>query len=121
VRLLLDAHVSGRVVGAELRKDGHDVLAADEREQLSGATDATLLHLAASEQRILVTFDTEFSEMLRNWADAGRHHSGCIMLQAVQHNQFGAVLRLVRTALEERPDAGQWEDLALVLTPSSLS
>lgn len=55
MRLLLDAHVSGRRVGGALRALGHDVPALDEERQLEGLPDDEVLTLAATERRILVT------------------------------------------------------------------
>lgn len=57
MKLFLDAHVSGRRIGHVLRQAGHDVRAADEERGLDGWTDEQLLELAASEGRVMVTFD----------------------------------------------------------------
>jgi predicted nuclease of predicted toxin-antitoxin system len=57
MRLLLDAHLSGRHVGDPLRDDGHDVRAADSELALEGASDEEVLALAIAEGRILVTAD----------------------------------------------------------------
>jgi hypothetical protein len=45
VRLLLDAHISGRRIATALRKRGRDVRAADEERDLDGMTDEALLEL----------------------------------------------------------------------------
>jgi nucleoside-diphosphate-sugar epimerase len=50
LRLLLDAHVSGRAIGRELRDMGHDVLALDEHRELEGLDDPVVLDLAATKK-----------------------------------------------------------------------
>lgn len=50
MRLLLDAHVSGRVVARRLRERGHDVRAANEEPRLDAWEDEALLELAATER-----------------------------------------------------------------------
>jgi nucleoside-diphosphate-sugar epimerase len=45
LRLLLDAHVSGRRIGAALRERGHEVLAVDEERDLDGCADEDLMEL----------------------------------------------------------------------------
>ena len=120
MRLLLDAHVSGRVIGRELRKAGHDVLALDEHRELEGLDDPVVLDLAAQEGRILATFNVrDFPDILRQWAGEGRSHAGCIMVVAVAQDQFGVVLRLLTKELAARPDRSGWQNLALFLTRSS--
>jgi predicted nuclease of predicted toxin-antitoxin system len=57
LRLLLDAHVSGRRIGVALRARGHDVLAVNEERGLDGRPDEELMELASVQRRILVTFD----------------------------------------------------------------
>jgi hypothetical protein len=69
VRVFLDAHVSGRRVASALRELAHDVRAASEERELDGMTDDDLLALAASEDRIMVTFNVaDFPDIVRRWA-----------------------------------------------------
>lgn len=49
IRLLLDAHISGRVVGKALEEAGHDVYALDSEKELEGMQDPDVLELAISE------------------------------------------------------------------------
>lgn len=58
-RLLLDAHVSGRVVGRTLSESGHDVRAIDSEKELEGLEDSDVLELAISEGRVLVTAESK--------------------------------------------------------------
>jgi hypothetical protein len=121
VRLFLDAHISSRVIAHELRNEGHDVLAADEHEDLKKAADPVLLEMAAGELRILVTFDIkDFPDITRIWANQHRHHSGCIVFTGIGHGQFGLILRLLRSQFERLPEAVSYRDLLVILGPGSL-
>jgi len=61
MKLLADECCDVSLVAA-LRKDKHDVLYAT--ESLRGATDSDLLTLAFAEQRILITEDKDFGELV---------------------------------------------------------
>jgi predicted nuclease of predicted toxin-antitoxin system len=116
LRLLLDAHISGRVIGRRLRETGHDVLALDEHRALEGLDDPLVLELAAQEDRILVTFNArDFAEILQRWAVDGRSHAGCIMVVGVVQNEFGLILRLLADAFAARSDQSVWRDLSIFL------
>jgi hypothetical protein len=122
VRILLDAHVSGRRIGDALRADGHDVLALDEDADLGALPDADVLALAASDRRILITFNhRHFVPLLRQWAEAGQTHHGCIIVYGLDHGEFGLILRGIRRLLDERPRQEDWADLADALTRQRVS
>ncbi len=106
MRLFLGAHVWGRKIARPLREAGHDVRAADEEQGLQGLEDADLLALAASEGRILVTFDVkDFVPLLSEWVSGGRSHAGCILVAgSIRHEQFGTVISGILEALEEHED-----------------
>jgi predicted nuclease of predicted toxin-antitoxin system len=109
VRLLLDAHLSGRVIGRHLRGQGHDVLALDEHQNLEGLDDPDVLELATNEGRILLTHNVkDFPDILREWADEGREHAGCIILVGIQLGQFGQLIRSIEAALVGAPDQRDW-------------
>lgn len=117
MRILLDAHVSGRRIGDALRADHHDVLALDEDAELGALPDADVLALAAADRRILVTFDQRhFAPLLREWAEAGQTHAGCILVYGLDHSDFGLILRGIRQLLHARPRQEDWTDLADALT-----
>jgi len=109
MRLLLDAHLSGRVVGRHLREHGHDVLALDEHQSLEGLDDPDVLDLATKEGRVLLTHNVrDFPDILRDWADEGREHGGCIVLVGIQLGQFGHLIRAIDAALACASDQKAW-------------
>jgi predicted nuclease of predicted toxin-antitoxin system len=111
MRLFLDAHVSGRRVARALRKEGHDVRAADEERDLDGMTDEDLLALAHVEERILVTFNVaDFPGIVRRWAEEGRPHSGCAIVVGIDHSEFGTIIRVITRTMAGRPDSTAWRD-----------
>jgi predicted nuclease of predicted toxin-antitoxin system len=61
MRLLADENIDPALV-AWLRGQGHDVMAV--REAIPGATDRHVLDLAAKNERVLLTEDKDFGEML---------------------------------------------------------
>ena len=66
MRILLDAHISGRTEGKALAENGHEVRALDSEIELEGLPDPEVLELAASEGRILVTANIrDFEPLLR--------------------------------------------------------
>jgi hypothetical protein len=116
VRLLLDANLSPRRVGSALEKRGHDVLSMASDAALGALDDPQVLELAAREDRIVVTRNSrDFAPLLREWAEADRHHAGCILIWTLGHHEFGAIIKGIDRLLRERPDAEQWRDLAVAL------
>jgi hypothetical protein len=116
VRLLLDANLSARRIGGPLRTAGHDVLALSEHPELEGLHDPEVLALAAEQTRILVTRNSrDFAPLLREWAEAGRHHSGCILIWTLGHHQFPLILNGVRRALAQRPRQKDWQNIAVAI------
>jgi predicted nuclease of predicted toxin-antitoxin system len=115
MRLLLDAHISGRRVGRALAELGHEVRAADEEEDLRGLEDADLLALAVSEGRILVTFDAkDFLPLLVERTAGGSPHAGCILVPgSFQHEHFGPIIAGIEGAIggthhEDWVDRVEW-------------
>jgi hypothetical protein len=119
VRLLLDAHVSGRRVGGALRVQGHDVRALDEERQLEGLPDDDVLALATAEQRILVTHNiAHVPAILREWAEASRSHAGVILVYGIDHSEFDLIARGVLRLLALRPSQKVWLDFPAILNRS---
>lgn len=116
MRLVLDANLSPARIGAALEGRGHDVLSLAEHRALRASDDPRVLELAAGDDRILVTRNArDFAPILREWAEAGRHHAGCILIWTLDHHEFGAIIEGVERLLGARPDPETWHDLAVAL------
>ena len=116
MRLLLDAHVSGARVGRRLEEAGHDVRALDQEPELEGLDDDAVLAFAAHETRILVTHKVaDFPSILREWASAGRSHSGVVLVYGIGHAEFDLVVRGVERWLALRPAEDDWLDFPAVV------
>jgi hypothetical protein len=111
VRLLLDVHLSGPVVGGALREGGHDVLAADQSPELRELEDLALLWLARNENRVIITSNIgDFMEHVTEWAQAGQSHAGVIMVSfQVKKERFGLLIRSIEGLLENTSQE-QWTD-----------
>jgi predicted nuclease of predicted toxin-antitoxin system len=116
VRLVLDANLSPKRIGSVLERKGHDVLSLAADPVLGALDDALVMELAAEQARILVTRNSrDFAPLLREWAEADRHHAGCILIWTLSHHEFGAIIKGVTRLLLERPEPEQWRDLAIAL------
>jgi nucleoside-diphosphate-sugar epimerase len=115
VRLVLDAHISDRHIARRLRERGHDVVALHRDEELAALPDAEVLRFAARERRILVTHNVRHSApLLRQWAEAGESHAGCILV-TLPHGAYGAILRRLDAAVAARPRPRDWADVAVIV------
>ena len=115
MRILLDAHISGRTVGKALIESGHDVRALDSDVELEGLSDAEVLELAVAEGRVLVTANIrDFEPLLREWAGESRSHAGVILVpSSVRNEAFGLLISgveetLASTGQEEWVDRVEW-------------
>lgn len=92
---------------------GSDVV---EGRQALVVDDPAVLALAAAEGRILVTNNSRnFAPLLREWAEAGRPHGGCVLIWTLGHHEFGAILHGLRRLLAERPEQVAWQDIVMAL------
>lgn len=99
------------MIATASRERGHDVRSADEERDLDGWEDDRLLELATQEDRLMVTFNIrDFPRIVGEWAEAGRHYAGCLLIVGVDHREFGEILRLIDAALATRPDQRDWKD-----------
>lgn len=94
-----------------MRDAGHDVRAVDEDRGLEGLEDPAVLELAASEGRILVTFDAkDFVPLLGEWTRRGKTHSGCILVPgSVSHEYFGIIIAGIADILGDSSQE-EWKD-----------
>lgn len=59
----------------------------------------------------MVTFNVrDFPRIAQEWAEAGRHHSGCAILVGIDHSEFGTTLRVLEAAFAFRPGQEDWQD-----------
>ena len=112
MRLLFDAHLSGKHIASVLRARGHDVRAANEEPGLEGMNDPGLWLLAIQEGRIFVTANIkDFVPIIQRWSEAGASHPGCILIPGnVQLGQFGRIIAGITAALEAMPEHEDWLD-----------
>jgi len=105
---MLDAHLSGRVVGKALSESGHDVRALDSESMLEGLEDPAVLELASAEGRVLVTANvSDFEPLLSEWAKEGRSHAGVILVpSSVPNEAFGVLIRGVRKTIGDVSQEG---------------
>lgn len=116
MRLLLDANLSPRRVGGPLEALGHDVLSLASDQVRGAFDDPRVLELAAAEERVLITRNSrDFAPLLREWAEADRHHAGCILIWTLAHHQFAEIVAAVQRCVDARPDPMEWRDLALAI------
>lgn len=67
------------MIAAELRKRSHDVVSAQEREDLRGLGDRELWNLASAEGRALMTEDVaDFISLVREVTAEGSRHLGVV-------------------------------------------
>jgi predicted nuclease of predicted toxin-antitoxin system len=109
MKLLLDAHISGRVVAKALIKKGHDARSMDSESELEGLPDEGVLELSASEGRVLVTANVkDFDPLLTQWSGEGRSHAGVVLIpSSVRNEDFGALISGIEETLEAA-DQGEW-------------
>jgi hypothetical protein len=103
MKILLDAHISGRTVGKALTERGHDVRSIDSEPELEGLSDPEVLELAIAEGRILVTANIkDFEPLLREWAGESRSHTGVILVpSSVRNEAFGVLITGVEETLAD--------------------
>jgi hypothetical protein len=121
VRLLLDEHFSPEVA-RQLRKGGHDVVAARERTDLHGVADADLLALATTERRAVVTENVaDFVELHRTSVITRRRHYGIVFTSPRQfprtRRAIGRMVRALAALLSTRPSDHELADQTWWLEP----
>jgi len=79
LKLLLDEQQSRRVAEI-LRREGHDVVALNERPRQKPLSDAEVLEAAIVERRAVVSENAgDFSVLHRRWIERGRPHHGIVL------------------------------------------
>jgi len=99
VRLLLDEHYSPKIA-KQLRKRGHDVVSASERDDLRGLGDLELWNRASAERRAFVTENVaDFTPLVREAAASGDSHFGVVFTSASTFPRSVATVGLFVNAL----------------------
>lgn len=111
---MLDAHVSGPRVGTALEEMGHDVRAVDQEKELERLPDESLLELAVSDSRILVTHNAgDFARIVQQRSPE-KPHAGVIFISpSVRLDYFGTMIRGIQRTLgdlsqEDWVDRVEW-------------
>lgn len=100
MRLLLDEHYSPRIA-VELRRRGHDVLAARERPELRGLSDPALFALVAAERRAILTENAaDFLPIVRSAAVRGTDHFGVVLTSPRQFRRTSRAIGRLVVALD---------------------
>jgi predicted nuclease of predicted toxin-antitoxin system len=90
--LYTDENVPLAVV-EELRRRGVDVLRCQEAGMM-GKGDAEHLRLAASQKRVILTFDQDFLRLNKEFNTTGESHAGIIFVTSV-HLSVGSIVKPV--------------------------
>jgi hypothetical protein len=115
LRILLDADVSSRALVRILTGRGYDVVAAGLVEELKQLDDPILFAVAQEQRRLVLTHNThDFPDILREWADAGRRHHGCI-ISAVPTNAYREMEQRLERWFRLCPSPDDWIDRAVFL------
>jgi len=116
VRVLLDAHLSGKRLGPLLTRRGHDVLALSERPELAPLPDDEVLAFGTADNRIVVTRNSrDFVPILREWAEGSRAHAGCVLIWSLQSREHAAIARALDRAFADRPRQAAWRGLTIAI------
>ena len=124
IRLLLDAHLSP-AVAERLAAEGIDTICL--RDWHGGnyrhAPDDQILMAAATEGRVLVTFDAHsIQPLVKEWVEAGRHYAGVIVIsrKTIRQNDIGGLIHALRALVR---DSGEqdWQDRLAFLQSGSTS
>ena len=108
MRLLLDEHYANEIAEA-LRAAGHDAVTVAERG-LMGTDDETLLALASSESRALLTNNAQANVALAiRWAGSGEDHCGLLLTSDSSlprgRGTIGRYIEILRARMDEHPGA----------------
>ena len=95
MKALLDEQLSPQIA-VLLRKEGHDVVAVVEREDLVGRTDRVILEVASSKGRAVITNNIkDFRPLAAEKLARGQTHGGLILLPSVRSRTRRAIPALV--------------------------
>lgn len=87
MKFLVDVNASG-ALSQWLKEQGHDVVQVSNRDSMM--SDEDILRWAVEEQRIIVTIDSDFEEMI--WRQA-KSHSGILRLENLPRDERKSLLQ----------------------------
>lgn len=100
MKLLLDEHFSPRIA-VQLRQRGHDVVAARERADLRGMSDADLFALMPAERRAILTEDAaDFLPIECAATVRGTDHFGLVLTSPRQFPRMSRAIGRLVAALD---------------------
>lgn len=107
MRLLLDEHYS-KLIAEQLRERGHGVVAAAEREDLTGLSDHEIFVLMSREHRTIVTENwSDFQRETHRAESDGLDHSGVVFTSSRRmprgKRTVGLFVRVLHDLLERNP------------------
>lgn len=107
MRLLLDEHYSPAIAD-QLRKRGHDVVAAADHSELKSREDGELLSWAIAQRRAVVTENAaDFVALHEQYVTRGDHHYGIVLTNARRfprkRTETGRLVRALHDLLEQSP------------------
>jgi len=107
LRLLLDEHYSPALAD-QLRKRGHDVVAAADDSELKGREDGQLLSWAVAQRRAVVTENAaDFVALHDQYISRGERHYGIVLTSANRFSRkragTGRLVRALHDLLEQFP------------------
>lgn len=115
LRLLFDADLPSHTLIRILTQRGHDALGAGLSDDLKQIDDPIVFAVAQEERRVMITRNFhDFPHILRDWAEAGRSHHGCILSHPAT-NAYGEMGRRFDRWFEQFPSQSDWVDRAVIL------
>lgn len=115
LRLLLDADLSSHSLLRILSELGHDVRAAGLSDDLKQLDDPILFAVAQEQRRVTITHNFhDYPDILRDWAEAGRSHHGCV-ISYLPTNAYGEMGRRFERWFRHFPSPRDWIDRAVIL------
>lgn len=107
MKALLDEQLSPEIA-VLLRRDGHDVDAVADRDDLVGQSDRVVFEVAGSEDRAVVTNNIkDFRPLAAERLAQGRSHAGLILLPSARsrtRTAIGVLAAAIAEVLRENPN-----------------
>ena len=114
------------LIGARLRRRGHEVISSAERDDLRGLSDEELLRAAGTDWRVVVARDVgDFSQLITRWRAEDRDHCGVILVSprrfSASRAGVGPLVRALEMVLKAHPGKQDLVNTSLWLTCSAVA